>query len=328
MCLHRYVDDTRTSTVGTGDLPKTVKTGAGELPTSLPPPTVVTTTAAAGAETEEPITGVTVTTTEADDEEDVVTVLAVAATADSSRPGSPTRLPYTTGDGGTQTAAADTTTPEFYDDQPEEPTAAPEVPDCSVPNAHRYYAACADFQLQQLQVQQQQLLLHQHQQQQQQVYQQQQQQFYQQQQQQFHHLQQQQQPQHNHVAAALVKRPAAGAGVQVRFPGDGRPASAAVAASEITNHVRFPGSGPYRTTNKMYESSRHPTWWPTGWPDQQQQQSEDPVRQQHRLQHHLPQQKPEVRLWEFGSRLPKTTTTTAAPHTAPPSPTQWFHRFF
>lgn len=315
----KYVDSSKTTIAGTEDSSQTFKTTASALPSSSFSSPVVTTTAVDVTETDNPVTATTPPETE---EEDVVTVLAVAAAAavngdgGSGRPVSTTRLPYTTG-GRTQSPVMDTVTPEYYDDQPEEPTSSPE-PDCSAPNAYRYYAVCASIRQQQQfeQLQQQQQLLHQHQQQQQ---------LYQQQQQQFYHQQQQQ---NNHMATALVKRPAAGGGaVQVRFPGDEDPAPATAQADSV-NLIRFPGPAPYRTTNKMYESSRHPTWWPTGWPDQQQQQqqqSDDSVQQQHRLQHHLPQQKQDVRLWEFGSRLPKTTSTTTV---APPPPTQWYHRFF
>jgi len=307
----KYADSSTTTIAGTEDPPQqTFKTTASASLSSSYSSPVVTTTAVDATETDNPVTAATPPETE---EEDVVTVLAVAAAdSGSSRPVSTTRLPYTTG-GRTQSSVTDTVTPEYYDDQPEEPTSSPE-PDCSAPNAYRYYAACAGFRQQQQfeQLQQQQQLLQQHQQQQQ-LYQQQQQQFYQQQ-------------QHNHMATELVKRPAVGGGVQVRFPGDEDPVSATVADS--ANLIRFPGPAPYRTTNKMYESSRHPTWWPTGWPNQQQQQQQypdDSVQQQHRLQHHLPQQKQDVRLWEFGSRLPKTTSTTTI---VPAPPTQWYHRFF
>ncbi|KAF0767956.1 AF4/FMR2 family member 4-like [Aphis craccivora] len=320
----KYADNSKTTIAETEDPSyQTFKTtGGASLSSSFSSP-VVTTTAVDVTETDNPATAATPLETE---EEDVVTVLAVAAVnggdGDSSRPVSTTRLPYTTGGSRTQSPVADTVTPEYYDDQPEEPTSSPE-PDCSAPDAYRFYAACAGFRQQQQfeQLQQQQQLLHQHQQQQQ---------LYQQQQQQFYHQQQQQ---HNHMAAELVKRPsAAGGGAQVRFPGDEDPVSAT--SSDSANLIRFPGPAPYRTTNKMYESSRHPTWWPTGWPDQQQQQQQlqlqqqypdDSVQQQHRLQHHLPQQKQDVRLWEFGSRLPKTTSTTTA---VPAPPTQWYHRFF
>jgi len=124
-----------------------------------------------------------------------------------------------------------------------------------------------------------------------------------------------------------MKRPTSDGGVQVRFPEEEDPTPPVTA--EDANLVRFPGLAPYRTTNKMYESSRHPTWWPTGWPEQQQQSGDMVHRkhQQHRIQHNLPQQQQDARLWEFGSRLPKiTTTTTAVP--PPLLPTQWFHRFF
>ncbi|XP_025202531.1 AF4/FMR2 family member 4-like [Melanaphis sacchari] len=315
----KYADSSKTTIAGTEDSThQTFKTTASaSLSSSFSSP-VVTTTAVDVTETENPVTAATPLETE---EEDVVTVLAVAAAAvdgdnGSGRPVSTTQLPHTTG-GRTQSSVTDTVTPEYYDDQPEEPTSSPE-PDCSAPNAYRYYAACAGFRQQQFeQFQQQQQLLQQHQQQQQ---------LYQQQQQQFYYQQQQQ---HNHMATELVKRPAAGGGVQVRFPGDEDPVSAT--AADSANLIRFPGPAPYRTTNKMYESSRHPTWWPTGWSDHQQQQQQqqqypdDSVQQQHRLQHHLPQQKQDVRLWEFGSRLPKTTSTTTV---VPAPPAQWYHRFF
>lgn len=265
-----------------------------------------------------------------------MTVLAMTAAIDGNEgvalssstplPSTTTWVPYTTSNGGRiQHLATDTATPEYYDDQPEEPTSAPKV-DCSTPNAYLYYSVCASLrqhqQLQQQQfqqIQQQQLLFQQHQQQQQQ-------QLYQQQQQ-FYHQQQMQQL--NHVATALIKRPTPDGSVQVRFPEEEDSTSVASAVAEKANLVRFPGLAPYRTTNKMYESSRHPTWWPTGWPEQQQ-QSEDTVHSQHhqhRIQHHVPQQKQEVRLWEFGSKLPKTTTTTAV-ISSPPPQTQWFRRFF
>lgn len=320
LCAHRYADNSKTTmTIGTEDPPCTIKTTANALPSSSFPSPVVTSTAVdVQTDTDTPVTAATPPETDAN-EEDVVTVLAVAAAAAAAGTGRPvqvtTRLPHTTG-GRTQSPVMDTVTPEYYDDQPEEPTPSPE-PDCSAPNAYQYYAVCAGFRQQQQfqQLQQHQQLLQQHQQQQQLYQQQQQQQFYQ---------QQQQQQQHDHMATALVKRPTAGGGVQVRFPGaDEDPATATVADS--VNLIRFPGPAPYRTTNKMYESSRHPTWWPTGWPDHQpQQQPDDSVQQQHRLQHHLPQQKQDVRFWEFGSRLPKTTT----PVPPPPPPTQWYHRFF
>lgn len=359
------MENSRTTTVETDDSSQSIKTTTDA---SLSSPTVVTATAADVTETEEPVTGTaaaaTPTTTEDADAEDVVTVLAVAVDG-GGRPGVPTRpaqltttgVRYTTTGGGSRTQsppqATDANTPEYYDDQPEEPTSAPE-PDCSDPNAYQYYAACAGFRLkqqQQLQLQQQHQLqqqlqqqqqieqkLQQHQQLQQQIQQQQlqqhqQQQHYQQQQQQqqlYHH--QQLSPPQPHVAMALVKRPVAvtgaGAGVPVRFPEEvGDPSSAVVADS--VNLIRFPGPAPYRTTNKMYESSRHPTWWPTGWPEPQQ-QADDAVQQQqqspHRLQQHrLPQQKQDARFWEFGSRIPKTSTTAVSP-TSPPS--QWYRRFF
>lgn len=343
-CARRYVDSNTASTVETEDSPQNAKTSiaAAVQSSSLSQPTVpFTTTPVDVTETENPIVTTTakpMVTTEVEDE-DVVTVLAVAATAldgsggGGSGPSFSTRLPYTTNeDGRTQLLlTTDTVPPEYYDDQPEEPATPvpePSSPDCSAPNAYRFYTACAALRQQQLQqqqlqqIQQQQLLLQQHQHQQQ-IYQQQQ-QFYQQQQLQEQHQQQQQ---FNHVATALVKRPTpGGGGMQVRFPGD--KVDPASMAADSANLIRFPGPAPYRTTNKMYESSRHPTWWPTGWPEQeQQQQSDDSVQQQHQLQHHLPQQKQDVRLWEFGSRLPKTTTTTVVPPSVQP-PTQWFHRFF
>ncbi|XP_050432807.1 mucin-2-like isoform X2 [Adelges cooleyi] len=127
----------------------------------------------------------------------------------------------------------------------------------------------------------------------------------------------------------------------VRFPDDEGRDDADVEADSATDHtinlVRFPDGVPYRTTNKMYESSRHPTWWPTGW-EQQQQQQQQLQQQQQQLQQQQQQQQQQlqlqqqqqqqrrddvarnegVRLWEFGSRLPKTTTEA----------TPWFHRFF
>ncbi|VVC25603.1 Folded gastrulation, N-terminal domain [Cinara cedri] len=332
----KYVDGSRTMAIE--DSPKTTTVSLGPAPAVQ-----VTTTAEGIAETEEPVTDMVPTTssTDAENLEDVVTVLAVKAmmmVPHSTSP--PVGVPYTTTGGGrTQgLAAIDTVTPEYYDDQPEKLTTAPE-PDCTIPNAHLYFTECAGYRQQQqhhqqYQQQQQQLLLQQHQQQQQ-FYQQ------QQQQQQFYHqqLQQQQeqlQQQQPHVATAVVKRPVGegnvGGSFSVRFPEEDAANPASAPAADNVNLIRFPGPAPYRTTNKMYESSRHPTWWPTGWPEQQQQQQKQQQQSdnvvQHRLQHHLPQQKQDVRLWEFGSRLPKTTTTTTAVPPLPPQPAQWFHRFF
>lgn len=210
------------------------------------------------------------------------------------------------------TAAASTTwpatdtTPDYYYDEPG-PTA---TPDCSDPETYKRHASCAGLRLQQQQLQyqqqqqqqqlqyqqQQQQLLQYHQQQQLQFHQQQHQQQLQQQQQ--NQLQQQQQLQLHHAAAVAAKRPTV-----VRFPEPTDPA-----AAEAANLVRFPGAAPYRTTNKMYESSRHPTWWPEQWSEQQ---KNDAVQQQQQYQ---PQH-----LWEFGSRLPKTATT---------STPSWFRRVF